>query len=633
MTLKNFIKQTEDTMGKGSVMTLTDTKPIEIDTISTGIKAIDDAVGIGGLPIGKITEIFGAEGTLKTTLCLHTIAEANKQGKMAAFVDAEHALNLDMLKRLGVDTTRIVLSQPDSGEQALEMVELMVKSHEFAVVVVDSVAALTPQAEIDKDMGESVSYDTPIIVRDKRTKEIDIVSIKSLYKGRTNFIGKRYTNKYKKTKRKEVLTHKGWSQLKAVFYKKNHKNKKIVITNTLTGSVTTTPDHCLFKNKKEVSPKELTIGEKIDQSDFVLTETKGYLPKDLSWFLGFFCAEGHKINNTSFNVCETRPEVISHCEEIVSKNFTCKTKIKKIIQKGNRVPLYQLTICTNSILRTLLEDCIDETGLKKVPKVILNDTKTHRSFIKGFKEGDGSKHLEKDNLYSSSQILMSGLALIMKSMNKKFSLHVRSRENKPEYFLQSCKKHLFEPKSIRRFIETKTPKYLYDIETSDGTFVGGVGNVVLHNSSMGVHARLMSQAMRKLTAPVGKSPTAVVFINQTRSKIGFMGGTTTTGGNALKFYASLRLEMKYTGKIVNNAGEKIAGKFKCTVVKNKFATPYKVVNFESSEYGIDTSNLILERMLKSGELEQAGSFYKRNGETVAQGKTAIKNLIRSGELV
>ena len=149
------IAQIEKAHGKGSIMRLgTDTRA-PIECISTGAINLDAAIGIGGIPRGRITEIYGPESSGKTTLCLHVVANAQKAGGVAAFIDAEHALDTDYAAKLGVDVQNLLISQPDTGEQALEICEILVRSGAVDVVVIDSVAALVPKAEIEGEMGES----------------------------------------------------------------------------------------------------------------------------------------------------------------------------------------------------------------------------------------------------------------------------------------------------------------------------------------------------------------------------------------------------------------------------------------------------------------------------------------------
>jgi recombination protein RecA len=150
------VGQIEKQFGKGSIMRLGQRNAIApIEAISTGAISIDYALGIGGLPRGRVTEIFGPESSGKTTLALQVIAEAQRTGGMAAFVDAEHALDAQYAQKLGVDLENLLVSQPDNGEQALEIVEVLIRSNSVDVVVVDSVAALVPKAEIEGEMGEA----------------------------------------------------------------------------------------------------------------------------------------------------------------------------------------------------------------------------------------------------------------------------------------------------------------------------------------------------------------------------------------------------------------------------------------------------------------------------------------------
>src|SRR3954452_11244651 len=153
--LEAALAQIDRAFGKGSAMKLGSREKIEIETISTGSLGLDIAVGVGGLPRGRIIEIYGPESSGKTTLALHAIAEAQRNGGTAAFVDAEHALDPGYAKKLGVDIDELIVSQPDTGEQALEIVDTLVRSNAVDVLVVDSVAALVPRAEIEGEMGDS----------------------------------------------------------------------------------------------------------------------------------------------------------------------------------------------------------------------------------------------------------------------------------------------------------------------------------------------------------------------------------------------------------------------------------------------------------------------------------------------
>lgn len=151
--LEEVIKEIKTRYGEGAIMKLGEVGKVEVDAIPTGSISLDIALGVGGVPRGRIIEIYGPESSGKTTLALHIVAQAQKSGGKAAFIDAEHALDPEYAKRIGVKIDDLIISQPDSGEQALEIVETLVKSQEIDAIIVDSVAALTPQAEIEGEMG------------------------------------------------------------------------------------------------------------------------------------------------------------------------------------------------------------------------------------------------------------------------------------------------------------------------------------------------------------------------------------------------------------------------------------------------------------------------------------------------
>lgn len=154
--LQEAIAEIKQRFGEGAIMSLKDVRPVDVDAIPTGSVSLDLALGVGGVPRGRVIEIFGPESTGKSTLALHICAEAQKKGGVAAFVDAEHAMDPDYAKKLGVKVGDLLISQPDSGEQALQIVETLIRSSSVDVIVVDSVAALTPKAEVAGEIGDQL---------------------------------------------------------------------------------------------------------------------------------------------------------------------------------------------------------------------------------------------------------------------------------------------------------------------------------------------------------------------------------------------------------------------------------------------------------------------------------------------
>lgn len=152
--LQEAIDEIKQRFGEGAIMKLKDVRAVDVDVIPTGSISLDLALGVKGLPRGRVVEIFGAESTGKSTLALHVLAEAQKKGGVGAFIDAEHAMDPDYAKKIGVNTDELLISQPDSGEQALQIVETLIRSEKVDVIVIDSVAALTPKAEIAGEIGD-----------------------------------------------------------------------------------------------------------------------------------------------------------------------------------------------------------------------------------------------------------------------------------------------------------------------------------------------------------------------------------------------------------------------------------------------------------------------------------------------
>ncbi len=152
--IESIVDQIKSKYGEGSIMRLGEARRVDVDVIPTGSVSLDIALGVGGMPRGRVVEIYGPESSGKTTLALHIVAEAQKIGQTCAFVDAEHALDPEYAKKIGVEINDLLISQPDTGEQALDIVETLVRSNKLAVIVIDSVAALTPKAEIEGDMGQ-----------------------------------------------------------------------------------------------------------------------------------------------------------------------------------------------------------------------------------------------------------------------------------------------------------------------------------------------------------------------------------------------------------------------------------------------------------------------------------------------
>lgn len=581
--------------------------------------------------------------THNTTLSMHAIAECQQTGGTAAFIDAEHSFDKVYAENLGIDTNELLFVQPNFGEEALEIVDDLVKSNAVDIIVVDSVASLVPKSELEGEMGDSVTFDTPIYIRNKITKLVEIVPIASLYGGSKKFYGKRYVNTYLKNKTLEVLTHNGWKNLEAVFFKRNIKNKSILITSTKDGYVKTTKDHCLFVNGEEKTPEEMNVGDFLDNVPYPKTTSKNYYNEPLAFLMGAWVGDGAIVGkdtkslNNFFEYYTTEESLALDIKTKLETNVEVLVKINKKEPEGNRKILYTVRSSSDSVIQSFLnKNYCNKTNLKKVPKWVLNGSDNlKQAFLDGFFLADGSHHSTKysKKYYNNSLPVISGIQFLLKSLGK--NTYITFSQNRyNQLTLSETNKNFDENNKVTRIIDTEnSPEYLYDICTSEGTFVTSLGDIVLHNSSMGLHARLMSQAMRKLAPNISKSNCLVIFINQTRSKIGVMFGNpeTTTGGNALKFYASVRLQV-YGTTVIKNGEDSVGKLTKVKVIKNKVAPPLTTAEFEI-EYGKGISKVgeIIDLGVELDIIQKKGSWYSYGDIKLGQGKEAVKSLILDNE--
>ena len=399
--LKKALKDIEKQYGNGSVMKLGD-KPIsKIDVIETGSIALDEALGVGGYPRGRVIEIYGPESSGKTTFALHAIANAQRSGGFAAFIDAEHALDPVYAKNLGVDVENLILSQPDNGEQALDIAEALIKSGSIDVIVIDSVAALVPEAELNGEMGQSM--------------------------------------------------------------------------------------------------------------------------------------------------------VGAHAR-LMSQAMR---KLSGVISKTNCVAI----------------------------------------FINQIREKVGV-------MFGNPETTTGGRAL-------KFFASVRLEIRRGEALIKSGSIDVIVIDSVAALVP-------------EAELNGEMGQ-----SMVGAHARLMSQAMRKLSGVISKTNCVAIFINQIREKVGVMFGNpeTTTGGRALKFFASVRLEIR-RGEAIKDGVNIVGNMTNIKVVKNKVAPPFKSCSVEIIYgKGISHEGEIVDTATNLNIISKAGAWYSYNGEKIGQGREKAKEFI------
>jgi RecA/RadA recombinase len=623
-TMDAAIAMLEKAHGAKCVQRLGKAKAMRVAVISTGVLSFDAALGVGGVPRGRVIEIYGPEAGGKTTLALQIIAQAHATGGMAAFVDAEHALDPKYARALGVNVDDLLISQPDCGEQALEITEGLIRTNVLDVLVVDSVAALVPRAELDGEFGDSVTGDTPVWI-ENRHGLLDLLPIEDLYGGTFKFFGKRYSNRYKKTKRIRVLTHKGWAPLECVFLKKNVTAKTIIGTRTAYGFTKTTADHSLFIKQREVSPNELIVGDVLDCCAPILSRELVPCSERIAWLLGYFCADGCLSPNNQVQIGGIEKRLIDKSEVIGVEELGVRTFRSEEDRSLPRQRFYKVVFSPRDNITPLFSACYSSrSSFKKVPDLILNATrKIQRAFLDGFLDGDGSNRTGGFAAHSTSFVLTAGIQWLMDREAITGFLSVDKRDCFAFTLGTNVSGHeRWARNEIKEFVPLPAPEYLYDLQTAAGTFVGGCGYIVHHNSQMGLQARLMSQAMRKLCGATSKSKTCLIFINQLREKIGVVFGNpeVTTGGRALKFYSSQRIEVR-KGQPIKDGDRVIGSLNKFKVVKNKVAAPFCEAEVELL-YGRGYSQIhdLLHLASDHGIIEKSGSWYAFKGERIGQGK-------------
>ncbi len=720
------LNEIKEKFGEGSIMKLSESNKVNVDTIPTGSIAMDVALGVGGMPRGRIVEIYGAESSGKTTLCLHIVAEAQKKGGVCAYIDAEHAMDPDYAKRLGVNTNDLLISQPSSGEQALQIVETLVKTENVAVIVVDSVAALTPLREIEGEIGDQhMALQARMMSQACLVGETELINPST---GEISTIGEIVEKKqswdtltYNQEKKKFIIS-------KVTDWLPQGKKEVFEVITKDGHSLKLTKDHLVltFNGFKEV--KDLTKEDSLAIPYVVPEVTKNnaglkdeeiktvaYILGDgnftnSNYALGFANIDEQILNDFDDALnklgCELNQRSYKDFQVVKNKNLPkgsyqspVKILLKKLGLFGKKSPqkdipseIFQLSNEKLGVFISRLWSCdghidmssraiiysssslkmakqlqflllrfgiVSRLSQKRLAphllyKLIIQGQQNIKTFHKEI--GLVGKKCEKLELLAKRiwkskkmpfqevipyQMVSAIKELVYASghsgqeISHLFGLN--SRTSFPEFKparLKISREHLRKisdfigNEEMKRMandqvywtgIESIAPigkRKVYDLTVKDiPNFVAN--GVVVHNC-------------RKLSSIAAKSNTMIIFINQTRMKVGMVFGNpeTTPGGLALKFYASVRVNLARTAQI--KSGDEIIGnRVKAKVVKNKVAAPFRVAEFDIYyNEVISKSGDALRAGLASGIIKQSGASFSLEGEKIGVGTEAAKKYLK-----
>jgi recombination protein RecA len=663
--IENAIALIEKNHGKGSIRRLGSEVTEIYPHVSTGVMELDIALGIGGFARGRIIEIYGTESSGKTTLTLSTIAQAQSNGGVCAFIDAEHALDPAWAKKLGVKIEDLIVSQPDNGEQALEICESLVRTNAFDVIVIDSVASLVPRAEIEGDMGDShmglqarlmsqaLRKLTGIISRSNTTVIfINQIRMKigvmfgcfsyttrvTLADGTSEKIGKIVNNKMPV----EVLSYN--------FEKKVNEPKKILnwfnngnaeyflqfVTQKVGGNgisqFSCTPNHKIFTPNGEVSAEDLNIGDKVLIKSKM---TMNSIQRQVAY--GSLLGDGSIRKKKTDNTLASQLRFEHGKEQIDYANWKAELFDSLVSYRGKnskggisfdlepssdltelRETLYQQPEDNkpNSVrTRRLTNDFLDKITPISLAIWIMDDGSFSGSYDKW---GKGKTEISIKSYSKSDQeelVKLFGRFLgidNLPTLTEKGTLIFTGHRNHKlqeliSPYIPECMEYKLHPSLRGKY----NPELYYsDEEIYDGVTEGEI---------LDIYLKPVTRSMAKFDLEVEDNHNYYVD-----GVLVHNSPETTTGGNALKFYASQRLDVRKI-ETIKEKEEPIANRIRVKIVKNKMAPPFRQAEFNLYfATGFSIEEAIIELAVTHDLLDKAGSWYSYKGEKIGQGKEQVK---------
>jgi len=621
--LSNALSQIEKQFGKGSVMRMSDVRVSDVETVSTGSLSLDIALGVGGLPRGRVIEIYGPESSGKTTLSLQVIAEMQKTGGVAAFVDAEHALDRQYAEKIGVDISELLLSQPSSGEEGLEITDMLVRSGAVDLVVIDSVAALTPKAEIEGDMGDShmglqarlmsqalrkltaniKRYNTMVIFINQIRMKIGVMFGCFDYNSEVNLANG------KKEKIGDIVTQKIPVQVLS-FNRDNKKFESKRIVNWYDNGKTDAFLHfkvdsyrhgrkhqfACTQNHQLLTPEGYRSAGELQEGDKLMTTVPYYtspVREQVIW--GSLLGDGGLLRARSTSPdqeVQLRPyqlwkhSLLNQSPEVQNPSESPLSQELAVIEEVEASNTYALTERLKPLAIAIWY--MDKGLFDNMAKQCAIDCRTmlmekRQAIYQWFNHHHISPRLDSQGFFQfdreETQKLHKMIApYVHPAMSDKLLPAMRMGFEpirfKAQKVLRAVPMRILE---IRRKMHQQ-PSHRFDLEIEDNhNYV--VDGVVVHNSP-----------------------------------------ETTTGGNALKFYASVRLDIRRIGSV--KRGDVVVGnETRVKVIKNKIAPPFQEATFDILYgEGISRESEILSLGVDQNIVEKSGAWYSYKGEQVGQGK-------------
>ncbi|TSC75347.1 MAG: recombination protein RecA [Parcubacteria group bacterium Gr01-1014_30] len=732
--LQEAVDEIKQRFGEGAIMKLKEVRAVDVDAIPTGSISLDLALGVLGIPRGRVVEVFGPESAGKTSLALHIIAEAQKQGGVGAFVDAEHALDPDYAKKIGVNVDDLLISQPDSGEQALQIVETLVRSAQVDVIVIDSVAALVPKAEIEGEAGEfQIGLQARLMSQACLAEDTELLDPLS---GQTSLIKeiveKRlpwHTLTYNTKKRKFIMS-------RVIDWLPQGERNCFEIKTKDGHVVNLTDDHLVLTLGGWKEVKNLTLEDCLTIPRKVSDLPPKYLGKKLTddeiKIIAYIIGDG-SCTHYQLTFANVDPEIIGDLNaslaslncELYKKNYKAYS-----IRKNKNLPRGSYRSPAKELLRR--QRVYGKKGPEKdIPSKIFKLSKEQLSvFISRLWSCDGHVDLSaRAIIYSSTslelikqlQFLLLHFGIVSRWSQKKgsfprphplYKLIIQGRQNIqvfaneiglvgvkerklkelvnavwkskvmpfqeviPYQLVPTIKEavyisghtgqeisHLlglynrtsfpeFKPTRLRisrehlekisNFIGNKGLKEVAEegVYWSNIISISPIGKRKVYDLTVEDRPNFVANGVvvhncRKLSGIIAKTKTVVIFLNQTRMKIGMLFGNpeTTPGGLALKFYASVRIDLRRLAQI--KKGDEIVGnRVRAKIVKNKVAPPFKTAEFDIYyNEGISYFADILNTGLKLELIKKAGSWLQYENTKLGQGMEGSKAFLKENSNV